>query len=372
MENKTIYALRDMAYDRKYELPCGGFVKRERHTDRHGSDLSVLTVSNGLLSFSVVPERGLDIGEIFLSDEKISWNRDKKTLLHPQNVCLADNLGTGWLNGFYGAVASIGPELFGTPGEGYTLHGTASYSLADLDSVKMTCFDRWIQMEGRVPVCGYGDQRVFEKTIVIRTMADSPLLRREETTTNCSEKPVVLDDGYHIQVAGSYTENGGRYVLPTRTDRMLLRDSAPTEPDPLYIYPVREGQQPIRCYQYVPEPVQGLEAFPEINPYLTGLENPKGITAEMVENADRDMAGYLIRPLDKFPRSLIAKENNDTPMFALEPCRTRPNLMSQKITDGEAFYLAPQASSTTQILIGVTKDPKTIAALEKAISDAIQ
>ncbi|MNT59491.1 hypothetical protein D3C72_1970080 [compost metagenome] len=102
------------------------------------------------------------------------------------------------------------------------------------------------------------------------------------------------------------------------------------------------------------------------------LNQTKGITAEMIVNRDSSGTGYLIRPLACFPRSLIAKEISDSFMFALEPCRTRPNVMSQKILDGEAFSLEPGDSTLTQCLIGVSRESATICQLEQTIIQSIK
>ncbi len=368
METFSQISLIDLPLDSKVHLSGKSFVSKQLFTDACGSPMTVLTLCNGLLTYTVLPERGLDIGDIFLGDERFSWERDMKYLLHPGNVDLSAGSGAGWINGFYPAVASIGPELFGTPGEGYTLHGTGSYSPADTGSVKICFDDREITVEGIVPIKGYGPQPRFEKKVSLKCRYSSPVLLREELTRNLSQEPVVLDDGLHIQLCGNYLDEGGRYVLPAKTAGMLLRDSAPPERDPLHVYGINEGSQPIRCYQYVPQPVPGLESIGEISPYLPVLQNPLGITAEMLINEKEDAGAYVIRPLDCFPRSLIAKEVSGSRMFALEPCRTRPNRMSQKITDGEAFFLAPQARSTTRCLLGVSRCRETVLSLERLIT----
>jgi hypothetical protein len=348
-------------------LPHGGHIERHNFSDNYGSKITILTVNNGLLTFSILLERGMDIGEINYNEEKVSWERDSKYLLHPDNVNLGDNNGTGWIKGFYPAVAAIGPELFGTPGEGYTLHGTGSYSPAARESVHIFCDEKEITVTGTIPVKGYHNNPIFEKKLKIISKYESPVILREETTTNLSDNIVVLDDGLHIQMSGKYLFEGGRFILPVKTRYLLLRDSAPEEADPLYINPLNNGNQTLRCYQYVPEPVSGLEDISEINEFLLLLQNKSGITAEMIINHKKDTASYVIRPLDCFPRSLIAKEISDCAMFSFEPCRTRPNRMSQKITDGEAYFLEPGAESKTQCLIGITKDHETIATLETTI-----
>lgn len=371
MNNTIKLPLKGMVIAQKYGLQNDGNAVKQLYNDAYGSALNIINISNNMLSFSVIPERGMDIGEILLKAEKISWERNKKYLLHPDNLDLSDDNGTGWVRGFYPAVASIGPELFGTPGEGYTLHGTGSYSNADPDSVNIISDGEKICIEGTIPVRANDGKPIFEKKKALKSLYGSANLLIKETTKNMSEKIQVIDDGLHIQLAGAYTSDGGRYVLPVQVSRMLLRDSAPNEEDPLYINPLKDGRQPLRCYQYIPEPVKGIEKIPEIGAFLPELENPMGITVEMIVNLARDTAAYVARPLNCFPRSLVAKEINENAMFALEPCRTRPNRMSQKITDGEAVFLQPGEETTTFCLIGITKDIKVIDILENAIESSL-
>jgi hypothetical protein len=370
MSSKTFTLFHDVP-EESILLQKGGFVQKKVFKDAFGSTIHILAVCNGLLTFTVLLERGMDIGEIHLGSEKVSWERSEKYLLHPDNVDLAQNGGIGWLNGFYPAVASIGPELFGTPGEGYTLHGTGSYSPADPGSVHITCGEEEIEVEGVVPIRNDAREVLFEKKISYRTRYGYACILRKETTENLSGLVRVVDDGLHIQLNGPFLDRGGRYVLPVRPHRMLLRDSAPPEEDPTLVYPLSAGIQPIRCYQYVPEPVSGLEQFDELRPLLPLLGGKLGITAEMLCDNEENTAAYLVRSLDCFPCSLIAREiGEDNALFSFEPCRTRPNRMSQKITDGEAFFLPPGASTTTQCILGVSKDREAILRMKERIRKA--
>jgi hypothetical protein len=303
-------------------------------------------------------------------EEEMSWDRSSSYLRHPNNVSLQDCDGTGWLEGFYSAVATIGPELFGTPGEGYTLHGTSSYSQAQQESIKMRCEEEGIWIEGEVVCSGYWDKLIFIKHVSIFTAWNSSLQLREEKTMNFSTESMTLDDGYHIQLSGPFMHDGGRYILPANSESLLIRDGAPREDDPLRIPPRSEGPQPIRCYQYVPEPVHGLEHIEELNAFIYRLQS-SGLTAEMMVDNGNQKASFVIRPLESFPRSLIAKEIGESFMFSFEPCRTRPNRMSQKHVDVEAFTLEPGSSAFTQCIIGVTKNFYfyTIEALQKCITN---
>lgn len=367
MERKC-WRLSDLRDRSEIALPHGGSLVFRRMRGGDGIEQPILVLGNGRLTFTVLPERGMDVGELTLDGEAMSWERDGRHLLHPDSVDLTADGGTGWLRGFYGAVASIGPELFGTPGEGYTLHGTASYSPAAADSVAVFCDDEGLTVEGVVDVRGYGRAPVFRKRIAMTAVWRSGALLRTETTENMSASPVTLDDGYHIQLSGPYLHEGGRYVLPAPARSLLLRDSAPPEPDPLEIVPRADGRAPIRCYQYVPAAVEGLEAVAELRRIVPRLRQRElGVTAEMLVNRAAAAAAYVVRPLSCWPRSLLAKEVGDAFMFALEPCRTRPNRMSQKHIDGEAFVLGPGERAVSECIIGVTRDPATIGDLTRRI-----
>jgi hypothetical protein len=358
----------ELAAGARMELPYGGFIERKIFNDRYGSSINILLISNGLLTFTVIPERGMDIGEIFLGEEKITWNRSEEYLLHPDNVNLYKN--GAWEKGFYAAVAALGPEIFGTPDEVRTVHGTGSYSKAILESLSISWDREQICLEGIVPVKGYSTEPVYEKGIKILTKYNSALIVRKDTTRNLTGERQPLDDGYHIQLAGGFASKGGRYVLPVAGDKMLLRDSAPKENNPFEIYDFNSKLDPIRCYQYVPEPVNCLEKVKELENYLDIIKESGKITAEMIVNEEKDKAAFVIRPLKSFPRSLIAKRNIDGPMYALEPCRTRPNSLKQKSIDGELTYLEPYEKADSWIIIGAASDISSILMMEGLIETA--
>jgi hypothetical protein len=354
----------------RMDLPFNSFIEKKIFRDRYGSSINILIISNGLLTFTVLLERGMDIGEIFRGKEKISWNRSEEYLLHPDNVNLNQDNNGGWDKGFYAAVAAIGPEIFGTPDEVRTAHGTGSYSKTVLEFISISWDKEQICIEGIVPIKGYSAEQIYEKNIKIITRYNSSLILRKDATRNLTGERQPLDDGYHIQLAGEFISRGGKYVLPVAQDKMLLRDSAPKENNPFEIYKFSSNLDPIRCYQYVPEPVSRLEEVNELAGYLDCLQKNGKITAEMIVNSEKDEATFVIRPLKSFPRSLIAKRAITEPMYALEPCRTRPNSMRQKTIDGEVVYLEPYGQSDSWIILGATWNTPSILLLESLIDTA--
>lgn len=370
MSREYCIPFEELEPDLRMSLFDGGFIKKTIFKDKYGSSINILFISNGLLAFTVLLERGMDIGEIFLGQEKVTWDRSKEYLLHPDNVDLYENNNSGWETGFYAAVAAIGPEIFGTPDEVRTVHGTGSYSKTALESVNILWDNEQICVEGIVPIKGYMDKPVYEKRIGIITRWGSSTLVRKDSTKNLTEKRQPLDDGYHIQLAGEFVSKGGAYIVPAAQDKMLLRDSAPIEKDPFEIYEFGLKLDPIRCYQYIPEPVSNLGEVRELTGYSGLLYESGKITAEMIVNAKKDRAAFVIRPLESFPRSLIAKRSIKEPMYALEPCRTRPNSLRQKTIDGEIVYLEPHGWADSWVIVGTVRDTSSIDLMKSLIYKA--
>lgn len=368
MNEEIIVRFEELELGVRKELPSGSFVEKKLFTDRYGRHINIVMISNGLLIFSVLLERGMDIGEIFLGEEKITWNKKEESLLHPDNVNLHDD--GGWDKGFYAAVAALGPEIFGTPDEIRTVHGTGSYSKTILKSVRIIWDKEQICIEGTVPIKGYNTEPIYEKNIRILTCYNSTLLIRKDCTRNLTGERQPLDDGYHIQLAGEFVSQGGSYVLPVSKDKLLLRDSAPIEKNPFEIYEFKTKLDPIRCYQYVPETVSGLEEVIELKGYSDLMKASGNITAEMIVNSEEEEAAFVIRPLSSFSRSLIAKRAIMEPMYALEPCKTRPNSLRQKAIDGELIYLEPHGQADSWIVLGVSKDASSILLMKRLIEAA--
>lgn len=328
--------------------------------DKYGKKLQIVTIDNGCMSFTVLPERGMDIGNIYINGEKVSWEEPEGELLHPDSVDLKEQ--GSWDKGFVASVTTIGPEVFGTPDRIRTVHGTGAYSTVDPYSFCLKETKEEIEIMGTVTIRGYKKNPVYKKDIRIVTKRNSTFLTRYERTFNLTENRQHIDDGFHIQPAGAFVSKGGRYVLPVKTEHMLLRDSAPIEEDPKRIYDHSMKLDPIRCYQYVPAQVQGLEMLP--------LPNTHHVTAEMLVDDRWTMAAVLVRPLDVFPRTLIAKRAINKPMYAIEPCKTRPNSIKQKAIDGELMYLEPHKYIDSWIALGYLLQQDKIKDVASRIEEA--
>ena len=344
------------------------WIMLEEHTDPFENTLNILTISNGILTFTVIMERSMDIGEIFYKGKKVSWNRSKDRLLHPDSVDLKEE--GAWEKGFYQAVASLGPEVFGTPDRVRTPHGTGAYSKVNPNTVNITEEEGNITVSGIVDIKGYSSVKEYDKEVYITLKKDSCFFERKETYRNLSKETLPIDDGYHIQLCGDFVKDGGMYVLPVPSDKMLLRDHAPSEISKKAIYSDKTEFLPIRCYQYVPEKVYGIEEIPAFKDCEFLYREPDRVTAEMIVDRNKEAAGFVIRPLSSFPRTLLAKRNDGESMYAIEPCKSRPNSIKQKEIDGELMYIEPGEGFESEILIGFSDDKETIEKLYEKIESA--
>ena len=65
---------------------------------QEGVDL--IEVDNGVLRFTVIPTRGMSIGQVVGGDVRLGWDSPVREVVHPRHVDLQDHGGLGWLTGF--------------------------------------------------------------------------------------------------------------------------------------------------------------------------------------------------------------------------------------------------------------------------------
>src|SRR5687768_16549705 len=108
---------------KNHNLPGVGqpvtIVKRRLHGGlSDGVDL--IEIDNGPLIFTVVPTRGMGIGNLHLRDangivRRIGWQSPIVGPVHPNFVNLSDPSGLGWLDGFDEFLCRCGLESNGAP-----------------------------------------------------------------------------------------------------------------------------------------------------------------------------------------------------------------------------------------------------------------
>lgn len=356
-----------MKIENEIDIEAGGYVALRTEKDALGNDIRVLSVNNGVIAFKLLLDNGGDIADIYLFETKMSWERDRKYLIHSDCVNLKED---GWDKGFYAAVASLGPEVFGTPDETCTDHGTGAYSKVNLETLDIETNDSALKIAFDVPIRGYESRCKYLKQVTIIVLTNSSTIVRKEVFENLTDQVLPLDDGYHVQFSGEFAKAGGRYVLPVAKDRMLLRDSAKKETDPKFFEAFDTLYPDIHCYQYIPEAVFGIETIIKDVEFINTKKDQ--LIAEMIVNNDRSYGAAIIRPRSSFPRTLLAKRNDGTAMYAIEPSKTRPNSLRQKAIDGELFYINPKEKIESEIAFTFFNNSNQVKALEELIERSAQ
>lgn len=115
-------------------LVIGGVPWSVSKTTLHGGrqeGVDEITVDNGLLSFTVIPTRGMSIGRLTCHESTgavpLGWESPVRETVHPSHVELNDRGGLGWLTGFNEWLVRCGVAFAGHPGKDgdhlLTLHG---------------------------------------------------------------------------------------------------------------------------------------------------------------------------------------------------------------------------------------------------------
>lgn len=191
--------------------------------------VDVIVVDNGLLTFTVVPTRGMGILEVTAGDLRLGWESPVKEVVHPQYINLESRGGLGWLEGFNEWMVRCGLEWAGHPGKDtftdnvgnkaemqLTLHGrVANMPASEVEIVVDPAPPYRLRIRGRV------DERMFygpklELWTEVSTDPGSNVLRIEDTLTNHSAHEQEFQMIYHCNYGAPLLEPGARFAGAVR------------------------------------------------------------------------------------------------------------------------------------------------------------
>lgn len=333
--------------------------------------VEVIDVDNGVLSFEIVPTRGMGLWEGRCAGLDLGWDSPVDEIVHPALVNLESRGGLGWLEGFGEWINRCGLASNGSPGLDevtsntgaivpvqLTLHGKAAYIPA-----------RYVEVVIEPPP----SRRIVVRGIVDETMMFGPRLRlTTEISTGIGSKSLTIEDEirnlaatpqeieilYHSNFSRPFLEDGARFVAPVR--RVFPRDERAAEgamkgwniyaaPDPSYI-----------------EQVYFLELF----------GGPDARTEVMLQNRAGDRGVSLAFSLDRLPfltlwKNTTAQENGY--VTGIEPGTNYPNHRKIERAHGRVPKLGGKESYTTELTVTVLTDAGAvndasgrIASLQKA------
>ncbi|MCC6232596.1 MAG: aldose 1-epimerase family protein [Verrucomicrobiales bacterium] len=191
--------------------------------------VDVVVVDNGVMTFTVVPTRGMGILEATAGNVRLGWESPVREVIHPQHINLEQRGGLGWLEGFNEWMVRCGVEWAGHPGKDefvnnvgaksemqLTLHGRiANIPASEVEVVVDAAPPHRLRIRGRV------DERMFygpklELWTEVSTDPGTTSLRIEDTLTNRGAHEQEYQMIYHCNFGAPLLEKGARFAGAVR------------------------------------------------------------------------------------------------------------------------------------------------------------
>ncbi len=191
--------------------------------------VEIIKVNNGVLSFVVVPTRGMGIWKGEYKSTFLGWESPVRELVNPQYVNLEARGGLGWLDGFNEWIVRCGLGNFGGPGFDIikdntgkertvmlTLHGKIANIPASVVRVKIGLDPPFeLGVEGVVyERAMFGPN--LRLTTSVTTTPSSNSLRISDTVENLSGVTDEMQILYHCNYGNPFLEEGARLIAPIR------------------------------------------------------------------------------------------------------------------------------------------------------------
>jgi hypothetical protein len=94
--------------------------------------VKLLTLDNGKLQISIIPDRGMGIFDVTSKGVRLGWDSPVKEIVHPSHINLDSRGGLGWLEGFNEWMVRCGLEFAGHPGTDEFIDNTGNPSTLNL------------------------------------------------------------------------------------------------------------------------------------------------------------------------------------------------------------------------------------------------
>ncbi|MBI4605176.1 MAG: aldose 1-epimerase family protein [Planctomycetes bacterium] len=320
-----------------------------------------IRVDNGVLSFTVVPTRGMNLWEARCGDVRLGWDSPVKEVVHPSHVNLSERGGLGWLEGFGEWVNRCGLASNGSPGEDrvpsntgaivpvqLTLHGKVSYLPARrVEVIVRTGGGELVDIE----ILGVVDETMMFGTQLrlvtsIRTAAGSTSLTIHDEVQNLAATPQEFQILYHANFGTPILGDGARVVAPAL--RVTPRDPRAAEGD-------------VTGWSRYGRPTP---SYVEQVYFLKLAADSKGMTEVLLKSpaSDRGVSvGFSTKELPYLTvwKNTGARENGY--VTGIEPATNYPNNRSFERRHGRVPRLEGGASYRATVTFTVHGDAKAVA-----------
>ncbi len=332
---------------------------------REGVDL--IEVSNGALSFSVLPTRGMGIWRGRYRGRSLGWSSPVLGPVHPKFVNVGSRGGLGWLTGFDEWIVRCGLDSNGAPGTDVvldnqgnpvavplTLHGRIANQPAHYVAIEVQKEPPYqLSVIGHVRESGLFFPQLELRTR-ISTLAGSSALTIRDEVVNLSGGEAELELLYHCNFGWPFLESGSQLVAP-------IAEVAPRD---------ARAAEEIKNFASYGGPTPG---YVEQVYWLDLLGSPdSGRTLAVLRNASGDLAVALRfnrRELACFTLWKNTAAIEDGYVTGLEPGTNYPNLKRFERQQGRVIKLPPHAVYKAELTVEVAVGQANAQKLEREVAE---
>jgi hypothetical protein len=321
---------------------------------RDGLDL--IEVHNGVLSFSVLPTRGMGLWRGDHRGNALGWRSPVQGPVHPKYVQLADRGGLGFLAGFDELLCRCGLASNGPPGDDegtpLTLHGRIANLPARAVEVRVGLDPPYeLSVTGEVQESALFCPQL-QLTTTYTTVPGSNRVVVHDVVGNRAARPAELQMLYHCNFGPPFLEAGGRILAP-------IREMAPQTP---------RAAEGIDTHDTYAGPVVG---FAEQVYLYDLLADARGQTLALLTSAAADRAVALRFNVRELPCFTVWKNTGaieEGYVTGLEPATNFPNFKGFERKQGRVALLPPGGKWECRWSLEVADNAPAVAALTAEVA----
>lgn len=319
--------------------------------------VDIVQVSNGNLSFAVLPTRGMGLWKAWLGGEEIGWRSPVRGPVHPAFVPLMEPGGLGWLDGFDELLVRCGLESNGAPDfddDGKLvspLHGRIANRPAHQVEVSIDGDSGEIALTGVVEETRFHFSKL-RLTSTVTTKAGEATLQIRDVVENFSGSPAEIQMLYHTNFGQPLLDPGSAFVAPVKT--VVPRNDR-----------AADGMETWNTY--APE----VAGYAEQVYFLELLTGEDGKTHTLLKNAEGTRGVSILLDKGQLPCYTLWKNTTasaDGYVTGLEPGTNFPNPRTFEGQQGRVVRLAPDATTAFDLVMEFHKNADEVRQAEDAIA----
>ena len=283
--------------------------------------VKLLTLDNGKLQISIIPDRGMGIFDVTSKGIRLGWDSPVKEIVHPSHINLESRGGLGWLEGFNEWMVRCGLEFAGHPGTDEFIDNTGNPSTLNLtlhgkiQNIPASEYEIIIDPEPphRIRIRGTVYEKFFygpklKLVTEISTVPGSDSFQISDKLTNEGAFAQEFQLIYHGNYGSSILEEGAQIYTPAKSVTPMNSQAA-------------KGIENWKSYQ---GPTPG---FIEEVYLLEPLSNSEGNAIALLANADLTLGTSVQWNLSELPYLTVWKNTaaqEDGYVTGIEPATGYP------------------------------------------------